>query len=72
MFHRAWIFYNIMTEHNYVLLSIYCFFFHPDYTVGNGLPPFQSHWESRTFTADREFHPALKKHLYFNVTKITL
>ena len=43
-------------------------FFHPDYTVGTGVTPVQlSHAD---FTADREFHPALKtflfRFLYYN------
>ena len=37
-------------------------FFHPDYTVGTGVTPVQlSHAD---FTADREFHPALKTFLF--------
>ncbi len=37
-------------------------FFHPDYTVGTGLTPVQSKVSFRVadYTADREFHPALK------------
>ena len=43
-------------------------FFHPDYTVGSGISPNQPCWtcakqRSRTVTAGREFHPALK--IYF-------
>jgi len=43
-------------------------FFHPDYTVGSGISPNQPCWTcaeqgSRTVTAGREFHPALK--IYF-------
>ena len=36
--------------------SIINYFYHPDFTVGNGISPFQSHfkWESRTLTAGRE------------------
>ena len=34
-------------------------FFHPDCTVGSGITPDQP-FGSRTITAGREFHPALK------------
>ncbi len=34
-------------------------------TVGTGISPVQSHRESRTITAGRELHPALKKHFNY-------
>ena len=37
-------------------------FFHPDYTVGTGVPPVQL--ARADSTADREFHPALKTSLF--------
>ena len=39
-------------------------FFHPDYTVGFGITPNPALSRSRTVTADRELHPALKILLY--------
>ncbi len=42
-------------------------FFHPDYTVGPGFPPdptLRLAGLAFAFTADREFHPALKVYLF--------
>lgn len=35
-------------------------FFHPDYTVGFGITPNPAAARLADYTADREFHPALK------------
>ena len=35
-------------------------FFHPDYTVGFGITPNPAAARLAGYTADREFHPALK------------
>ncbi len=42
--------------------AAYRAFSYPDYTVGSGIPPDQPQiWGSRTLTAGRELHPALKE-----------
>ena len=41
---------------------VFTLFFHPDYTVGTGISPVPAKCFAQLadFTADREFHPALK------------
>jgi len=48
---------NAMANHKAVCFIAHQFFYHPDFTVGNGISPFQSRIrrESRTITAGREF-----------------
>jgi len=49
---------TIYTINHCTLLSS---FFYPDFTVGHGFSPCQSSLKGvADFTADREFHPALK------------
>jgi len=39
-------------------------FFHPDYTVGFGITPNPAAARLADYTADREFHPALKNFIF--------
>jgi hypothetical protein len=45
-------------------------FFHPDYTVGPGIPPESALERSRAITAGQESHPALKVMRKSNYTLI--
>ena len=47
-------------------------FFHPDYTVGFGITPNPAAARLADYTADREFHPALKIAISLSVYHVTL
>jgi hypothetical protein len=52
---------KLICHYNYIIEIYYndYTFFHPDFTVGTGIKPVLPKWLA-DYTADREFHPALK------------